>query len=186
MTGPMTHSLVRTLREVADFSAFPDEALVEAVGASANLLWPSGGVVFDEGGPAQAVYVVLRGRVRIRTDDAETLAELGPGAYFGEQAVLLRTTHSARAEAVEDSELMVIPKSSFESLLDAAPEVAAGFRRRLEQRLAERRDRPGASPSADVGSEDGTDAESEGDTGAGSEGGTGAGSEGGTDAGSGD
>lgn len=167
MTGPITHSLVRTLKEVADFSAFPDDALVEAVGASANLLWPSGTVVFERGGPAQAVYVVLHGRIRIRTDDAETLAELGPGAYFGEQAVLLRTSHSAQAQAVEDSELMVIPKSSFESLLDAAPEVAAGFRRRLEQRLAERRDRPGTPPSAkDAGSRDADAAPSEGaDTG---------------------
>lgn len=139
MSQPVTHSLVQTLRQVPDFSSLDDDALLEVVGSSANLFWSAGSVVFAKGAPAEALYVVLSGRVRIcEPDDDGHIAEIGAGDYFGEHALLLHTTHSKTAETVDDCELMVIPREAFQPILAANPELAAHFRRKLERRLLER------------------------------------------------
>lgn len=154
MPNPITHSLVRALRAVPDFGALDDGTLLRIVGASANLHWPAGSTVFREGEPAEAVYIVLRGQVRVFTggdgEDVEA-ARIGRGDYFGEVSLLLDTTHSKSAEAVEDSELMVIPKDSFQTLLASSPDLAGHFRRKVEERI------PGPHPSGDGpgGSSDG-------------------------------
>lgn len=138
MTRTIAHSLVRTLRAVPDFHDLDDDVLMQVVGASANLLWTEGSVIFDEGDPAEALYVILDGSVRIMDDDGTSaLAELGEGEYFGEQSLLLHTDHARRAEAAGDCELMVIPREGFETLLDANPTLARRFRGNLESRIRE-------------------------------------------------
>ncbi len=139
MTQPISHSLVTALREVPDLAALDDDALFQLVGASANLFWRAGSVVFTPGSPADALYVVVSGRVRIMEPDSETeLATIGPCDYFGEQAVLLHTAHTRTAAAVEDSELMVIPEAAFHTVLAENPDLAGHFRRKLESRVLER------------------------------------------------
>jgi CRP/FNR family cyclic AMP-dependent transcriptional regulator len=138
MAEPVTHSLVKALRAVPVFAAFDERTLVKIVGVSANLFWPAGTPVFEKGGESEALYIVLSGVVRIIevTDDPETeVAQLGPGEFFGELSLLLHTTHTKSAVALEDSELMVIPKASFQDLLAAYPELAAEFRLKAEERL---------------------------------------------------
>lgn len=139
MARSITHVLIRSLRSVPDFADLDDQLLLEVVGASAILIWESGETIFAEGDPAEAVFVILRGRVHIG-DEHEAVAGLGPGDYFGEQALLMRTEHSRRAEALEDCELMVIPRLHFEELLDARPELADRFRRTFERRIREHDD----------------------------------------------
>jgi CRP-like cAMP-binding protein len=140
-TQPITHSLVKALRAVADFAWLDDATLLEIVGSSACLFWSAGSAVFTKGDPAEALYVVLSGRVRIfdRTDSGEDeIAHIGPNDYFGEQSLLFHTTHSHNAHAVLDSELMVIPPESFEPILTANPNLAERFRQKLESRILSR------------------------------------------------
>jgi CRP-like cAMP-binding protein len=134
----ITHSLVKALRAVPAFASFDDRMLVRVVGASANLFWRSGSAVFEKGSESEALYIVLSGRIRIVGEDGteEEVAQLGPGEFFGELSLLLQTVHTKRAVAVEDSELMVLPKGSFQELLADYPELAAEFRRTAEERLA--------------------------------------------------
>jgi CRP-like cAMP-binding protein len=145
---PVSHSLVKALRSVPDFESLDDHALLEIVGASMNLMWPAGGFVFETGSPSEALYIVLSGKVRILdvVDGNEVdVSVLGPGDSFGELSLLLRTTHSKAAQAEEDSEIMVVPKESFEELISLNPDLAAYFRRRLEERLPVRGETPGAT-----------------------------------------
>ena len=138
MTPPITHSLVKALRAVPDFGSLDDHTLLGIVGASANLWWPAGSVVFEKGSPSEALYVVLSGQVRIldiEDGKEKEVSLLGSGESFGELSLLLRTTHTKRAEAVEDSELMVIPEESFQELLDSNEALNARFRRRVEERV---------------------------------------------------
>jgi CRP-like cAMP-binding protein len=135
---PITHSLVKALRGVPDFEALDDHTLLGIVGASVNLSWPAGSVVFEKGAPSEALYVVLSGEVRILDiiDGQEReVSRVGPGASFGELSLLLQTTHTKKAEALEDCELMVIPEESFQELLDSNEELSARFRRRVEERV---------------------------------------------------
>jgi CRP-like cAMP-binding protein len=80
------HSLVKALRSVPGFSALDDRDLLQIVGASVNLHWPTGAIVFEEGAPAEALYIVLSGRIQIfeagRSSETD-VAVIGPGEFFG-------------------------------------------------------------------------------------------------------
>ena len=139
MPGPITHSLVKALRAVPAFEALDDATLLAVAAESANLFWAAGSVVFEQGSPAEALYVVLLGRVRVydRVDGREEeVATVGPGGYFGEHSLMLDTIHSKWAEATEPSELMVLPRAPFRELVEANPALAAHLRSRLETREA--------------------------------------------------
>ena len=112
-----------------------DRTLLAIVGDSANLFWRSGSTVYREGAQADALYIVLSGRVRVLRGGAE-IGTLGPGDFFGEFSLLLGTAHGHDVEAVEDSELMVVPKDRFDDLLAENPELAATIHRKAEERRA--------------------------------------------------
>lgn len=137
MGRTVSHKLVRQLRDVPDFADLDDDVLLQIVGASANLRWREDRRVFGAGEPAEALYVVLEGGVRITTADGEQVAVLGPGECFGEQSLLMRTEHRRHATTTAPTELMVIPRSGFEDLLDRHPSLAKQFRARLEERISE-------------------------------------------------
>src|SRR5205807_8544218 len=69
----------------------------------------AGEVIFNEHDRGDALYVVDEGQVRIWVMDEDvkpvTLAELNPGEFFGELAVLDRGERSTNASAMIDSTL---------------------------------------------------------------------------------
>ena len=137
MPQRVSHSLVQALRVVPGFDALDDDSLLRIVGASANLFWSTGGTVFDQGTPGDALYVVLSGEVGIfdvEGDDEVEIARIGSGEFFGEFSLLMRSSHTKAARALADSELMVLPKDSFRELLDANPDLCEHFRRKVEER----------------------------------------------------
>jgi CRP-like cAMP-binding protein len=100
-------------------------------------MWPQGSFVFTKGSPADALYIVLEGAVRIydEIDDAEIeIARTGPGEYFGEISLLMDTTHTKNVQAVEDTELLVLSKESFGRLLASNPNLEQQIRERSETR----------------------------------------------------
>ena len=138
MSERVTHSLAKTLRAVPDFASLDDRTLLKILGASVNLFWPQGKPIFETGSAAEALYIVLSGEVRIFDvveGEEKEISRVGPGDSFGELSLLLRTTHTKHAVAVEDCELMVVPRDEFEGLLSSNPEVAGQFRRKLEERI---------------------------------------------------
>jgi CRP-like cAMP-binding protein len=135
VTSAVSHTLVRALRAVPAFSDLEETTLCEIVGASSNLFWRAGAPIFEHGDPAEALYIVLSGSVRILDEPGRDVARLGPGEFFGELSLLLDTSHSKRAEAVEDSELMVVPRGPFEALLRDDPGVSDAVHRAMTDRL---------------------------------------------------
>jgi CRP-like cAMP-binding protein len=136
VTGPISHTLVRALRAVPAFSALEETTLCDIVGASSNLVWRAGSPIFEPGDPAEALYIVLSGGVRIVDESEQDVARLGPGDFFGELSLLQRSSHSKRAEALEDSELMVLPHQPFEALLAEDSGLAEAVRSAMEARLS--------------------------------------------------
>jgi CRP/FNR family transcriptional regulator len=138
---PITHSLVKALRGVPQFTALDDRTLLAIVGASANLVWAAGSMVFDAGVPTEGLYVVLAGRVRIfeTIDGSERdVVTVDAGDFFGEHSLLLDSVHSKSAQAVDTSELMIVPRESFQALLVDNPELLSQMMERLEAHLAQR------------------------------------------------
>ncbi len=129
---PSEHSLVLALRDVPTLGALDGDTLLELVGASANLYWRAESKLFSKGDDGDALYVVLSGAVSVQ-DDGTEVRRIDPGDYLGERALVLDESRSLDAVALEDSELMVVPKEAVSRLLDERPELAAAVRERLAE-----------------------------------------------------
>ena len=101
--------------------------------------FPDGTRVFHEGDAGDACYIVREGACRVtrehRDGRAITLANLGPGAIFGELAMFDGGIRSASVEAVGDTELLALPAGDIRALLRGHPEMAEKFVVALTKRL---------------------------------------------------
>lgn len=136
MEARVSHSLVAALRAVPSFSALEDRTLLAIVGDSANLFWRAGSDVFTKGSPADGLYIVVSGSVRVLGDGGVELGVLGAGDFFGELSLLEGAPHGRDVVAIEDTELMVIAKERFDDLVADNPDVAASIRETAAQRGA--------------------------------------------------
>jgi CRP/FNR family cyclic AMP-dependent transcriptional regulator len=128
----LDHSLVRALREIRSLGVLDDEALLELVGSSANLYWCAGSRIFSKGDEGDALYVVLSGSVAVRDGEVE-VGRIESGDYLGERALVRGQPRTLDAVALEDSELLVVPKDAVTRLLDERPDMAAAVRARIER-----------------------------------------------------
>lgn len=104
-----------------------------------HINYKAGETIFHEYDTADALYVVEEGSVRIwvTDDDVEqvTLAELNPGQFFGELAVLNRGPRSSSASAIIDTHLHRLSSERFENFLMAHPDCAIDVINEIGSRL---------------------------------------------------
>lgn len=104
---------------------------------------PANTVLFQEGDLGEEMYIVQSGKVKIskRIRGVEkTLATLEKGEFFGEMAILNDKPRSATAETIEDCDMLVIDRKTFEALIRGNAEIAVRFIKRLADRLRETND----------------------------------------------
>ena len=98
-----------------------------------------GDLVYEEGGPADAFYVIVSGRFRVlqkvRGEEDKTLAYLYRGDYFGESSLLTGQAHSASVEARSDGLLLRLDKEDFLKTLSQIPALSLHLSRTLGHRL---------------------------------------------------
>jgi hypothetical protein len=116
------------------FRYFPGNDLAGIAALSEVVHLEKDQVVFEQGEPGDAFYMVVRGNIRIMRGSTE-LALLGPREGFGEMAILDQETRSATATAAEPTTLLRIDRDSFDRLIEQNPSVARGIYRMLTQRL---------------------------------------------------
>ena len=103
--------------------------------------YKAGEVIFNERDHGDALYVVEEGSVRIWVTDEDlnevTLAELQPGQFFGELAVLDRGERSSSATAITDTHLHRLSSDDFQKFLiehaDCAIDVICEIGARMRQ-----------------------------------------------------
>src|SRR5438876_10203632 len=103
--------------------------------------YKAGEVIFNERDHGDALYVVQEGSVRIWVTDEGlnevTLAELQPGQFFGELAVLDRGERSSSATAITDTHLHRLSSDDFQKFLiehaDCAIDVICEIGARMRQ-----------------------------------------------------
>lgn len=99
-----------------------------------------GQLLFLEGEPVRALYLVARGAVKVYKLDPKGRKQLvlhleRPYRLLAEVAVFLdRPYYPASAEAVEESLVYAIPKEAFSRLVESRPSLARGLIRYLAQR----------------------------------------------------
>jgi len=98
-----------------------------------------GEIVFNQGDLGDNVYVVEKGQCEVLKETGglqEHIADLGPGDYFGEMAVLADVSRNATIRAVTPLEVLLIPKNDFNLLKAAVPAFGNVFRDLAEHRRA--------------------------------------------------
>jgi CRP-like cAMP-binding protein len=134
MEERITHSLVGALRAVPSLCTLDDRRLLTIVGDSANLFWREGSQVFAKGSPADGLYIVVSGSVRVVDEAGTELNRLGPGDFFGELSLLDGRPHGHTVFAVGDTELMVVAKERFDALLAEDVELARTIHQKADER----------------------------------------------------
>jgi CRP/FNR family cyclic AMP-dependent transcriptional regulator len=98
--------------------------------------------VYLEGDESTRVYFVKAGRVKTVKTTASGKELItgfyGPGEFFGYLPLLQHTDHADSAVAVDETELVYIPKDDFTQLLLRNPEVGQQFIRLLAGQVSER------------------------------------------------
>ncbi len=127
------------LQEIPLFSGLSEEER-NFVGERINFKeYKKGEIIYKEGRPADAFYIVVLGRVVIYTQDQrgnETLLEyLHRGKYFGMISLLTGEPHSVTAKATNDCLLLLIKKDDFYLILKKAPQLAIDLSQTLSRRL---------------------------------------------------
>ena len=133
MSGP------KLLKRIPILSALSAKHLAEVYRLAEEVSLAAGQPVFSKRQDADAMFVVLAGRVKIFTHSAskkrKTFAYLGEGDFFGEMALVEGGTRTASAQAVEPSRLLVLRKRDFERLIARDPKLALFLLRTLCARL---------------------------------------------------
>jgi CRP-like cAMP-binding protein len=105
-----------------------DALRILAIGAESRYLH-DGNVLFTQGEPADAGYVVQEGLLSLAPvrGNADALT-VGPGTLLGELALLTETQRPVTATALEPSTVIRIPRTLFLKMLEGYPEAALRLR----------------------------------------------------------
>jgi CRP/FNR family transcriptional regulator, cyclic AMP receptor protein len=97
-------------------------------------------LIYSEGNHPNRLYYVLKGKVKTfktNEDGKELVTELySPGDFLGYIPLLEVAVYKDTAEALEESELAVIPKEDFDELINKNPEVAKKFIQLLAKNIS--------------------------------------------------
>lgn len=99
-------------------------------------------MIYSEGNHPNRLYYVLKGKVKVyktNEDGKELVTDLFcPGDFLGYVALLEETVYKDTAQAMEETELAVIPKEDFDELIDNSKEVTHKFIRLLAKNISEK------------------------------------------------
>ena len=124
ITLPQPLASVLTQCAPALFGAMHESVLRDLEPELSRVTLNGGETLFAAGDLADALYVVVFGRLRAvarRGDDERVLGEIGHGESVGEMALLSGEPRSATVSAVRDTELIKLRKSGFEHLIERHP-----------------------------------------------------------------
>lgn len=127
-------SIRYALKQVPYFQYTSDLYLRSVIEAGYRKMLTDSETLFQEGGIGIAVYVVLAGTIEIASVGlGKQLSLHQAGEFFGETPILLDVPYIATARAIGETSLFVIPKPSFEKLLNTCPKLAQTFAEKLSK-----------------------------------------------------
>jgi CRP-like cAMP-binding protein len=88
-----------------------------------------GATIFAEKMPAEALYIIKSGSVRVTIMAGEGeevgLLLMGPGEFFGEIALIQESSRAVTARAENAVEVLMLTRKDFQALTDLEPRIAA-------------------------------------------------------------
>ena len=145
----MADEAFHLLAQTPLFDGFDEPELAPLMKSVRRRKWPRDSYIFREGDPGTDLYVIGAGEIKIsRTTEAGTeigLAVLGPGAVFGELAILEEgAVRSADAMTLAPTECIVLGRPALVAFLQSHPRVMwrvvsllSAYIRRQDETVAE-------------------------------------------------
>jgi hypothetical protein len=113
-----------TLRHISLFDGLDDIQVAMLVDEVERVYLDTDELLFSEGDPGNSMYILFRGQVQVFRGQGgreEQLAILGPGDYFGEEAMLYGRPRSASVAAVIPTMLLRFSSALYAQLLQENP-----------------------------------------------------------------
>ena len=142
------------LKAVPMFATFSQDQLRDLSAMVQRRSAPRGSEVVHEGDPADSLYVVVSGRLKVMMGEADgketILSIIGPGEFFGEMGLIDDNPRSATVIAIEPCELLALGRRDFRKTLVENPDLAMAVMRVLVRRLREADRKIGSLAMLDV------------------------------------
>ncbi len=129
---------VEILRNIPLFSKLEPAKLKLLAFTSERLTFDEGQVLFQQGDPGDAAYIVLEGAADVLINTAKgpvKVANLGRNAVVGEIAILCDVPRTATVVAQQKTVTLKINKDTFFRLVTEFPQMAVEIMRELARRL---------------------------------------------------
>ena len=110
------------------------EQLAALAESATEVEFPPRHVIARQGEIGTGFFVIVEGRVNV-VRDAQTLATLGPGEFFGELSVLDGQPRIAQVVAAEPTRCLALASWDFERILLEQPALSLAILRGLAARL---------------------------------------------------
>lgn len=127
------------LQKVPFFQGLSEKELEMVSAVMIERLYPKGEILFFEGDPGEALFVIKNGRVKISkmSEDGreQILHILKDGDIFAEVILFDRGPYPATAEAVENTTCWLLSNAAMEKLLASQPLLAIKLLRIMSRRL---------------------------------------------------
>ena len=137
--------ITEVLAATTMFGGLEETSLEAVIARGVVQHYRKGQILFAAGDPAESLYVVLEGLVKIYVvseDGSElNLGHFGPGRMFGEVALADGGPRSAFAEISEPSNLFALARTELFALLDEHPGLVRNYLHELGTRIRATTDR---------------------------------------------
>jgi len=104
-----------------------------------QVILPGGAILFQEGDPADALYMLVSGALGVSIQgshgEQRRVARIFPPETIGEMALISNAPRSASVTALRDSVLLKLTREAFERLVERCPTVMVYLSRLLADRL---------------------------------------------------
>jgi CRP-like cAMP-binding protein len=126
------------LRRVPLFAGLAEEDLEQLYRMAETVSLDAGELVFEEGNPGDALYVVLDGELEVSKRQGGqdvVLAVRGVGDFIGEMSLLEQAPRSASVRTLRETRLLMISQAAFDTLLSCSPSAYLTMLRTVTSRL---------------------------------------------------
>ncbi|MCX8022749.1 MAG: Crp/Fnr family transcriptional regulator [Syntrophorhabdaceae bacterium] len=127
------------IKTVGLFSSLKDSEIESIAEIAALKSYPKGATVFQEGESGDALFIILKGKVKVSLLDEDgreyILDTLGKEGFFGELSLIDELPRSANVFTLEDSEFLIIRRANFIKLLLEKPSITIKIMQTLSKRL---------------------------------------------------
>jgi CRP/FNR family transcriptional regulator len=135
--------VMEILKTIPLFENLTDES-AQLISSNITLeYFPENHVIFNQGDPGNAMYIIKKGQVRIyqgNSDDIDSqvdLATLTDNSFFGEMALISEKPRNANALALIESEIFVLKSGDFYKIINENPNLTEQIGKEFINRIKE-------------------------------------------------